>query len=77
MSFLLLHQTLVVSGNFHGQILFGLDQELHPCFTLLQEGLLLQQEGLKFAEKKQSEQIKRSNFDAQLFQYHMTFFSKF
>lgn len=50
-SFLLLHQTLVVPRNFHRQILFRLDQELHPGFTLLQEGLLLQQEGLEFAAK--------------------------
>lgn len=59
-SFLLLHQTLVVPRNFHCQILFRLDQELHPCFTLLQEGLLLQQEGLEFAARNQTpiEQIK-------------------
>lgn len=54
MSFLLFHQTLVVARNFHCQILFRLDQELHPCFTLLQEGLLLQQEGLKFAARNQT-----------------------
>lgn len=53
MSLLLLHQTLVVPGNFHCQILLRLDQELHPRFTLLQEGLLLQQEGLEFAAENQ------------------------
>lgn len=59
MSFLLLHQTLVVPRNFHCQILFRLDQELHPCFTLLQEGLLLKQEGLEFAARNQTiEEIK-------------------
>lgn len=54
MGFLLLNQTLVVPRNFHCQILFSLDQELHPGFTLLQEGLLLQQEGLKFAAEERT-----------------------
>jgi len=49
MSYLLLYQTLVVARDFHRQILLRLDQELHPRFALLQEGLLLQQEGLQFA----------------------------
>lgn len=52
-TFLLLHQTLVVPRNFHCQIFFCLDQELHPRFTLLQEGLLLQQEGLELAGRNQ------------------------
>lgn len=56
MSFLLLHQTLVVPRDFHCQVLFCLDQELHPRFTLLQEGLLLQQEGLEFAAGNQKSQ---------------------
>lgn len=56
MSFLLLHQTLVVPRNFHCQVLFCLDQKLHPRFTLLQEGLLLQQEGLEFAAGNQNSQ---------------------
>lgn len=59
MCFLLFHQTLVVSGYFHRQILFCLDQELHPCFTLLQEGLLLQQEGLELAENTHAANIHR------------------
>lgn len=51
MGFLLLNQTLVVSRDIHCQILFRLHKELHPCFALLQEGLLLQKAGLKFAAK--------------------------
>lgn len=59
MSFLLLHQTLVVPRYFHCQILLCLDEELHPCLTLLQKGLLLQQEGLEFATRsKQNVQLK-------------------
>lgn len=53
MRFLLLYQTLVVPRYLHCQILFCLDQKLHPCLTLLQEGLLLQQEGLEFAARNQ------------------------
>lgn len=61
MSFLLLHQTLVVPRDFHCQVLFCLDQELHPRFTLLQEGLLLQQEGLEFAAGNQKKPVSKRN----------------
>ena len=52
MSPLLLNQVLVVSGDLHGHLLLGLDQELHPRLALLQEGLLLEQERLQLAVRR-------------------------
>lgn len=56
---LLLHEAPVVAGYLHSQLLLCLHQELHPRFTLLQEGLVLQQESLKLAVEG-SEQLVRA-----------------
>jgi len=50
---LLLQQTLVVARDLSGQLLISLRQKVHPGLTLLEEALLLEQDGLQFTGEGQ------------------------